>query len=109
MADNAQANWNDVCIVYVTGNPTVKLINKESTCLFHKIQSLNMHTKQLIVLKFQDRHKDFCYDYNKIKSLEEANVYYVAIYSWWYSFGAIADGAIHELNNYLRFWHFRVR
>jgi hypothetical protein len=55
--------------------------------------------KQLIALKFQDWHKTFCYDYKKAKSLEEANIYYVIICFWWYSFGAVADGAIHELNN----------
>jgi hypothetical protein len=85
MVDNAQANWNVVQIVYGTRNPTMKLIDKECTCLFHWIQSLNKHTKQLIALEFQDWHKVFCWDYEKEKSLEEVDVYYATICFWWYS------------------------
>jgi hypothetical protein len=29
MIDGAQANWNDVHIVYGTGNPTMKMVNKK--------------------------------------------------------------------------------
>jgi len=35
MADNAQANWNVVCIVYGIRDPIVKLIDNEHTCFFH--------------------------------------------------------------------------
>ncbi len=72
----------------------MKLIDKERTYFFHWTQSLDRHTKQLIALKFQDQDKTFCYDYKKAKSLEGANVYYVAIHSWWYSFGANVNGVI---------------
>jgi hypothetical protein len=65
-----------------------------------------MHTKQLIAPKFQDWHKALCYDCKKTESLEELDVYYVTIHSWWYPSGAAAEGAIHELNNWLKFWHF---
>jgi len=54
MVDSAQANWNVVCIVYGTRDSIVKLIEKGCTCLFHWIQSLNMHTKQLIAPEVQD-------------------------------------------------------
>jgi len=37
----------------------------------HWIQSFNKHTKQLIVLEFQDRHKTFCYEYKNLRSLEK--------------------------------------
>jgi hypothetical protein len=73
MADITQANWNDVCIVYGTRDPIVKLIDKECTYFFHWTQSLDMHTKQFIALKFQDQHTTFCYNYKKAKSLEGAN------------------------------------
>jgi hypothetical protein len=43
------------------------------------------------------------------KSLKEVDVYYVAIHSWLYLSGVVAEGAIHEFNNWLSFWHFRVR
>jgi hypothetical protein len=29
MVDGAQANWNDVCIVYGIGDPMVKMVNKK--------------------------------------------------------------------------------
>jgi hypothetical protein len=84
----------------------VKLIGKERTYIFHWTKSLDKHIKQLIAPKFQDRHKVLCYDYKKEKSLEEAKDCYAVIHSWWYSFGAIVEGVIHELKNWLNFWHF---
>jgi hypothetical protein len=60
-----------------------------------------MHTKQLIDLEFQDRHKALCYDYNKTKSLEKVDVCYAIIRFWWYSYGAATEGVIHEFNNWL--------
>ncbi len=56
-----------------TRDPIVKLIDKECTYFFHWTQSLDMHTKQFIALKFQDQHTTFCYNYKKAKSLEGAN------------------------------------
>ena len=35
MADNAQANWNAVQIVYGGGDPTIPMEERERTCLFH--------------------------------------------------------------------------
>ncbi len=35
MADNTEANWNTVRIVYGSGDPSVRMIDKECTCLFH--------------------------------------------------------------------------
>ncbi len=37
MANNAQANWNVVHIVYDFGDAFVKMVDKERTCLFHWI------------------------------------------------------------------------
>ena len=45
MADNAQANWNVVRIVYGGGDPTIPMVNRKRTCLFHWTQSLEKHTK----------------------------------------------------------------
>jgi hypothetical protein len=45
MVDIAQAKWNLVIIVYSSRDPYVKMVDKEHTCLFHWIQSLNKHTK----------------------------------------------------------------
>jgi hypothetical protein len=81
----------------------MKLIDKEHICFFHWIQSLDKHTKKLIVSEFQDRHKALYYDYKKAKSLEEDDVCYAVICYWWYSFGVAAKGVTHELNNWLSF------
>jgi hypothetical protein len=35
MADGAQANWNMVIIIYGSGDPYVKMVDKERTYLFH--------------------------------------------------------------------------
>ncbi len=35
MADGAYENWNVVHIVYGTGDPTIKMVDKEWTCFFH--------------------------------------------------------------------------
>ncbi len=43
MADTMQVNWNIVQIIYGTGNPTVKMVDKKWTCLFLWIQSLDKH------------------------------------------------------------------
>jgi hypothetical protein len=45
MADNAQANWSVVHIVYGIEDPIVKMVDKERMCFFHWTQSLDRHTK----------------------------------------------------------------
>jgi hypothetical protein len=35
MVDNTKANWNVVKIVYGLGDTSIKMVNKEHTCLFH--------------------------------------------------------------------------
>jgi len=74
MADDVQASRNVVCIVYVTGDPMVKMVDKEWMCFFNWTQSLDRHTKQLIALEFHDQHKTLYYEYKKTMSLEEANL-----------------------------------
>jgi hypothetical protein len=61
MADNAQANWNIVRIVYGYGDVFVKIVDKKHTCLFHWSHSFDKHTKQLIKLDSQDEHKALCH------------------------------------------------
>jgi len=43
------------------------------------------------------------------KSLVEVNGLYVTIYCWWFSLGAISKASVHELANWLIFWHFCVK
>ncbi len=37
MVDNTQANWNVMRIIYGSGDPFMRMIDKEYTCLFHWI------------------------------------------------------------------------
>jgi hypothetical protein len=48
MADNAQANWNAIRIVYGSGDPKVPMENREHTCLLHWTTSLRRHTQKYI-------------------------------------------------------------
>jgi hypothetical protein len=48
MADDAQANWNVVHVVYGIGDPTIKMGDKKWMCFFYWTQYLDKHTKQLI-------------------------------------------------------------
>jgi hypothetical protein len=56
MSDRVKVSWNVVRIVYGSRDPFVRMIDKECTCLFHWIQSLDKHTKQMIKLEFQNQH-----------------------------------------------------
>jgi hypothetical protein len=109
MADNTHANWNVVKIVYGFGDPFIKMVDKECTYLFHWTQLLDRHTKQLIKLDLQDQHNVLCHEYKNEKSLMEANSCYVIICWWWFSLGATFEACVHELANWLNFWHFGVK
>ncbi len=45
MANNASTNWNVVKIVYESRDPSMRMFDKECTCLFHWIQLFDRHTK----------------------------------------------------------------
>jgi hypothetical protein len=60
MANNAQANWDVVIIVYGSEDPFVKMADNGYTCLFHWTQLLDRHTKQLFKPEFQDQHICLC-------------------------------------------------
>ena len=109
MADSAQANWNAVRIVYGSGDPSVKMINRERTCLFHWATSMKQHTDRLIKRELQAQHIRLCRDYKDAKNLEEAESRYLQIKAWWYSSGAASEESLRELELWLAFWHFRYR
>ncbi len=54
MVDNAHANWNDVRIMYDSRYASMNMVDKEQTCLFHRTQSRDRHTKQLIMLEVRE-------------------------------------------------------
>ena len=109
MADNAQANWNAVDIVYGSGDPSVRMDNRERTCLFHWTQSMEKHTKADIPADLQGQHRRLCKEYKDSKSMEEANIKYLAIRLWWLSSGSTTDEGLFRLDLSLAFWHFRYR
>jgi hypothetical protein len=86
----------------------VKMVDQKGTNFFHWVQFLDRHTTQLIAPKFHDWHKALYYEYKKTMPLEEVDLWYATIRSWWHLFRVTRDGTIHELNNWLGFWHFCV-
>ena len=57
MADIAQANWDAMRMIYNDGDPTLPMVTRERTCLFHWCASLDKVTKKYIKpsLQFQDK------------------------------------------------------
>lgn len=45
IVDRAQAKWNAIPIVYESGDILVPIPNKEQTCVFYLVQSLEKHSK----------------------------------------------------------------
>jgi hypothetical protein len=107
MADSAQANWNAVRIVFGSGDPAVRMLGRERTCLFHWTQSLEKHTKADIRADLQSYHRQLCKEYKNSNSLEEAEERFLAIRAWWLSSGATTEGGLPNLELWLAFWHFR--
>ena len=109
MADSAQTNWNDVRIIYESGDATEKKVDKKRTCLFHWTQSLEKHTKADIRQYLQSQHQQLCQQYKDAKSMAEAETKYLAIQAWWLSSGAASEQSLPRLELWLAFWHFRYR
>ena len=103
MADSAQANWNAVQIVYGGGDLTVPMEERERTCLFHWMQSLEKHTKADIRGDLQEQHKQLCKQYWTTSSMEDTEVCYFAIKAWWLSFGATTTEGLQRLELWLSF------
>jgi len=50
-----------------------------------------------------------CKQYKDAKTMEETETHYFAIQSWWLSSGAATEDALHHLDHWLAFWHFRYK
>jgi hypothetical protein len=107
MADSTQANWNDVRMIYDSGDTTIPMKDRERTCLFHWAQSLEKHTKADIHADFQHQHRQFCRQYKNAASASESETRYLAIRAWWLSSGATTEQGLSRLELWLAFWHFR--
>jgi len=107
--DSTMANWNAVCIVYSSGSAKEKMENWEKTCLLHWTTFLHKHTQKHIKEPFQQQHNIICKEYKDSKTMDEVETHYLAIQSWWLSLGAASEEALHHLDHWLAFWHFRYR
>ena len=109
MTDNAQANWNAVRMIYGDGDPTLPMVVRERTCLFHWYASLDNVIQKYIKPSLQFQHKQICKDYKDAKTMDDAETKYHVIRSWWLSSGAASEEGILGLSEWLGFWHFRYR
>jgi hypothetical protein len=106
MADNAQANWNAIWVIYGSGDAAIPIKDQERTCLFHWTQSLEKHTKANIRADLQDQHRLLCKQYKNAASPAESKTRYLAIKAWWLSSGATTIQGLSQLKLWLAFWHF---
>jgi hypothetical protein len=107
MADNAQANWNAVKMIYGSGDATISMKDQEKMCLFHWAQSLEKHTKADIRTDLQHQHRQLCRQYKNAASASESETRYLAIRAWWLSSGATIEQGLSRLELWLAFWHDR--
>ena len=105
MADEAQANWRAVRMVYNKGPDNV-MDGRERSCLFHWEQSLHIHTQKHVNVKNQDEHKQICRQWRCAETAEEAESQYRFIRAWWAN-GKVADANIPQMDCWLSWWHIR--
>ena len=67
MADNAQALWNAMRMIYGDSDPTLPMVAHERTCLFHWSTSFDKVTQKYIKPSLQFQHKQLCKDYKDAK------------------------------------------
>jgi hypothetical protein len=85
------------------------MVDKEHNNLFHWSYSFDKHTKQLIKHELQNECKALCHQYKSAKLLANAGNHYAPIHSWWLLIGATFEEGVHELNDWLSFWHFWIK
>ena len=95
--------------MYGSGSANVEMENREKTCLLHWSTSLHRHMQKYIKEALQQQHITLCKQYKDLESMDQAEVRYFAIRSWWLSSGAAVEEALHHLDHWLAFWHFRYR
>jgi hypothetical protein len=81
MADSAQANWNAVREIYGNGDPSLPMVARERTCLFHWFASLDNVTQKYSKPSLQFQHKQIWKDYKDTKTMVDAKTKYHVIRS----------------------------
>jgi hypothetical protein len=79
LADNTQANWNAVRMIYDSGDATIPMKDQERTCLFHWAQFLEKHTEIDIRADLQHQHRQLYRQYKNAASASESETRYLAI------------------------------
>jgi hypothetical protein len=84
MVDAMSANYNVIHKVY-GGDPNVLLEGKECTCFYHWEESLQIHTKNLILLIFQEHHAliDLCKQHVYSPTRKEFEMIHARLEAWW--------------------------
>lgn len=106
MADEAQANWRAVRIVF-NGGPSNEMVGRERSCLFHWEQSLHIHTTKFIQKEHQPEHKAICEKWRKASTKEEAVAQSRYIRQWWKT-GKVRDSDLPALDSWMSWWNVRI-
>ncbi len=106
MADEAGANWIAVRTVYNGGADNV-LEGRERSCLFHWEQSLQKHTKKLVLPQSRHKHLDMCETWRLARTPELAKKQAANIKEWWNE-GNVPKENIKALRRWFNWWEERI-
>ena len=103
------ANWNGVTAIYGDGDPSLPMVARERTRIFHWSANLDKVIQKYIKPSLQFQHKRICKDYKDAKTMDDVETKHHVICSWWLSSGAASEERILGLSEWLGFRHFRYR
>ena len=106
MADEAGANWIAIRTVY-NGDAENVLEGRERSCLFHWEQSLQKHTKKLVLPQYRHIHLDMCETWRLARTLESAKKQAKQIKEWWKE-GNVLKENIKALSQWFNWWEERI-
>ncbi len=85
--------------MYNSVDAYMKMVDKEQNPLV-LLDSVAWQTHKTIdYTGIQKQHNALCFEYKNATSCEEANVWYAAIWYWWYSSKVVIESVIHKHNN----------
>lgn len=83
MAYIAQENQNAVKKIYRDGDPSLPMVDRERTCIFHKSASLDKVMQNYIKASLQLKHAKNYKEYKDIMTMDNAKTKYDVIRSQW--------------------------
>ena len=84
-------------MIYGNGDPTLPMVARKRTRLFHWSASLDKVTQKYSKPSLQFQHKQICNDNKDAKTIDDAETKYCVIRSWWLSSGAATKEGILSL------------